>query len=356
VTLYDRVRDFPLVVERYELEGRSMDVSSDFTRKTTLIRLLGKGEEGLGEDVTYDGAEHDAQLERGPVLPLDGAWTLGSFTEHLAEVELFARPPERDVYVSYRRWGFESAALDLALRQAGISLAEAVERDPRPLTFVSSMRLGKPATTTGLREWLRLYPWLRFKLDATSDWTDELVAELRRLGCVDSIDFKGQYHGTVVDQPADPQLYERVIEAFPDAWLEDPALDDETRPLLEPHADRITWDAIIHSVEDIEALPWRPRTVNVKPSRFGSVEALFGAYEYCVDRGIGAYGGGQFELGPGRGQIQYLGALFHPDTPNDVAPGGFNSPQPLPGLPASPLRVEPRESGFLALDEAARHG
>jgi hypothetical protein len=349
VNLYAQVRDLPLAVEGYDLDGRSMDVSSDFTRKTTVLRLHGKGEEGLGEDVTYEATEHEAQLARGPVLPLEGSWTLDSFSEHLAAQPLFEHPPEREVYVSYRRWGFESAALDLALRQAGLSLADAVGRDLRPLTFVSSMRLGTPASTERVRGWLGLYPWLRFKLDATSDWTDELVAELRDLGCVDSIDFKGQYHGTAVDQGPDPDLYRRIVDGFPNAWLEDPALDEVTRPILEPHSDRITWDAVIHSVEDIDALPWRPRTVNVKPSRFGSVEALFAAYEHCVETGIGAYGGGQFELGPGRGQIQYLAALFHPDTPNDVAPGGFNSPEPLAGLPASPLHIDARGAGFLAL-------
>ena len=118
--------------------------------------------------------------------------------------------------------------------------------------------------------------------------------------------------------------------------------------MLEPHRDRVTWDAIIHAVEDIESLPWAPRTVNVKPSRFGSVERLFAAYDYCEEHGIGAYGGGQWELGPGRGQIQLLAALNHPDTPNDVAPRGFNL-DPQPGLPESPLHVEPRATGLLAL-------
>ena len=75
----------------------------------------------------------------------------------------------------------------------------------------------------------------------------------------------------------------------------------------------MTWDAIIHSVADIEELIWTPRTVNVKPSRFGSVERLFAAYDYCEANGIGAYGGGQWELGPGRGHIQLLAALNHPD-------------------------------------------
>ena len=111
--------------------------------------------------------------------------------------------------------------------------------------------------------------------------------------------------------------------------------------MLEPHRDRITWDAPIHSVADIEALPFPPRMVNVKPSRFGSVRALFDAYDYCAERGIGGYGGGQFELGPGRGQIQYLASLFHPDTPNDVAPGGYNLHDPPPGLPDEPARAAP---------------
>jgi hypothetical protein len=349
VTLYAQVKDLPLVVDEYVLEGLSMDVSSGFTRQTTVIRLAGGGEDGIGEDVTYEAAEHDAQLARGPVLPLAGRWTLDSFSRHLTTLPLFEHAPERPAYLDYRRWGFESAALDLALRQAGMSLAEAVGRELRPLRFVVSMRLGDPPTTGRLRDWLDLYPTLRFKLDATSAWTDGIFAELRELGCVDSIDLKGLYEGTIVDQGADPELYRRVAEELPGAWIEDPALDERTQPVLEPHADRVTWDGNIHSVADIEGLRWPPRTVNVKPSRFGSVERLFAAYDYCEERGIGAYGGGQFELGPGRGQIQYLAALFHPDTPNDVAPGGYNAPEPTPGLPSSPLVVEPRPTGFLAV-------
>jgi L-alanine-DL-glutamate epimerase-like enolase superfamily enzyme len=349
VRLYDQVRERPLTIERYELEVSSLDVSSDFTRKTTQIRLLGAGEEGVGEDVTYDAAEHTAQLARGPVLPLGGEWTLDSFSHRLSELPLFENEPQMAAFRDYRRWAFESAALDLALRQNGLSLARAVGREPRPLTYVVSMRLGEPPTLERLEGWLALYPGLRFKLDATSDWTDELVAELRELGCVDSIDFKGHYTGTPVDQRPDPALYRRVIEGLPGVWLEDPAVVDGTRELLVEVAPQVTWDAIIHSVEDIDTLPWPPKTVNVKPSRFGSIERLFAAYDYCDEHGIGAYGGGQFELGVGRGQIQYLAALFHPDTPNDVAPGGFNLPVPAPGLPSSPLTVTPRETGFLAL-------
>ena len=58
------------------------------------------------------------------------------------------------------------------------------------------------------------------------------------------------------------------------------------------------------------------------------------------------YGGGQFELGPGRGQIQYLASLFHPEGPNDAAPGGYNDPDPPPGLPDPPLPVAAEAVGF----------
>ncbi|HVY97271.1 MAG TPA: hypothetical protein VHA54_09970, partial [Solirubrobacterales bacterium] len=166
---------------------------------------------------------------------------------------------------------------------------------------------------------------------------------------VDSLDLKGFYKGTPVDVATDPELYAKLIETFPEAWLEDPDVTEETKPLLDPVHERVTWDAPIHSIADIEAMPWSPpRTVNVKPSRFGPIRNLFAAYDYCEARGIGAYGGGQTELGPGRGQIQYLASIFHPDTPNDVAPSGYNDPAQAtrPGLPASPLQPSIDTLGF----------
>jgi L-alanine-DL-glutamate epimerase-like enolase superfamily enzyme len=343
---YAAVADLPLEVESYALERLERPVSSEFTRVTTVIRLRGSGEEGIGEDVVYDAVDHGAQQEAGPVLPLAGRHTLDGFSRLLGELNLFPSPPNREVSRLYRRWGFESAALDLALRQDGRSLAEAVGRTPEPVTFVVSLRLGEPPSMAPIRTRLERYPSLRFKLDPTSSWTDELVADLLETRAVDSFDFKGRYTGTIVDQPPDPELYARVVRAFPDAWFEDPALTEETDRVLVPYRHRITWDEPIHSVADIEALPFPPRMVNVKPSRFGSLQALFEAYAYCEERGIGIYGGGQFELGPGRGQIQYLASLFHPHTPNDVAPVGFHDPEPAPGIPTSPLEPALEPTGF----------
>jgi hypothetical protein len=342
VALYDAVADLPLVIESHSLERLELQVSPEFTRVTTLIHLGGDGEEGVGEDVTYTATDHPPPAG----LPLAGSHTLDSFSQHLEGLDLFLQEPEMGASRDYRRWAFESAALDLALRQAGKSLAGAVGRDPRPVTFVSSMRFGEPPSIEPLLHWRQIYPALRFKLDPTSDWSDALIDELASLGAVDTVDFKGQYKGTAVDQPPDPQLYGRVAEAFPSAWIEDPAVTDETRPILERHSARVTWDAPIHSVEDIENSPWPPRSINIKPSRFGSVRRLFDAYDYCAAHDIAAYGGGQWELGPGRGHIQYLASVFHPDTPNDVAPGGYNASEPPEGLPTSPLEPQAAETGF----------
>lgn len=347
MTTFDAVRDLPLEIEEYELEGLALQARPDFLRRTTVVRLRGRGEEGIGEDVTYAADEHERLQARGSDLPLAGSWTVHSFSEHLGRLALFEEEPEQRAYLDYRRWAFESAALDLALRQAGRSLGDVLGRKPQPVVFVVSMGLGSPPSTERLDAWLELYPSLRFKLDATTEWDDELVARLAATRAVDSVDLKGQYRGTVVDAPPDAALYRRVAEGLPEAWLEDPGLTEETIPILAEHADRVTWDAIIHSVDDIASLPWPPRTVNVKPSRFGTVERLFATYDYCAEQEIGAYGGGQWELGPGRGQIQLLAALFHPSTPNDVAPREFNL-APRPGLPTSPLTVTPRATGFLA--------
>ena len=343
---WERVADLPLEIEGYALEGLVQSVSSDFERKSTLIELRGAGQEGIGEDVTYDAVDHDILQAEGPSLPLAGSYTLASFCEHLAGLSLFPAPPQREVSELYRTWAYESAALDLALCQAGVALHEALGREPAPVTFVVSLRLGEPPTLDPIERRRAICGDLAFKLDPTSSWDDTLIAALVETGAVDSLDFKGFYKGTVVDQPADPALYERVVSAFPAAWIEDPALTPETEAVLAAHRDRFSWDAPIHSIEDIEALPYPPRMVNIKPSRLGGVRSLLDAYDYCAERGIGNYGGGQFELGVGRRQNQYLASIFHPDAPNDVAPGGFNLPRPPAGLPCSPLQPAPHETGF----------
>ncbi len=330
---YERVASLPLQIDRYRLERLEAAVTRGFTRVTTLVHLEGGGTEGVGEDVTWYTEAHDREQAAGAVLPLAGTWMLDGFSNELGIEE------------PHRRWAYESAALDLALRQAGVSLAEAVGREPRPVEFVVSPGLGDPPSSKPIRRRLEAYPGLRFKLDPSGGWSEDLVAELAGIATVVTADFKA-FYGQDDAAPPDPELYRRVAEGFPEAWLEDPALTPVTDAVLEPHRDRITWDAPIGSVADVEGLAFKPRTLNSKPSRFGYLRELFRFYDWAEREGVGLYGGGMFELGPGRRQIQYLASLFHADAPNDVAPGGHNAPEPPPGLPTSPLPPPATTPGF----------
>ena len=143
----------------------------------------------------------------------------------------------------------------------------------------------------------------------------------------------------------DPELYRAIAESLPDVVIEDPWLEDGCREALAGAEDRLSFDAPVHSLADLDALPLAPRWLNVKPSRFGTVRGLLETIEACEARGIRMYGGGQYELGPGRLQIQRLAGVFYADGPNDVAPSVYNEGGPRPGLPQSPLAPS-RGPGF----------
>jgi hypothetical protein len=347
---YDRLAELPISIDGYELTAHDREFG-DFTRPSTVIHLRGEGQEGIGEDVVYTVLDHIAHRDAGPVHDLSGAATLGEACELIGGLDLFAdAPPEYDASRHYRRWAYESAALDLALRQNGLALWEVVERDPSPLRFVCSTRLGgfgddgASSSTEPLRKRLDKYPGLEFKLDPENDWDAALIDEIADLAPVRVLDLKGMYVGTPVDVDTDPELYAAVAERFPEAYLEDPDINDETRDVLAPYDDRITWDAPLHSLDDVKERA--RKAINSKPSRFGSLRELLAIYEHCDREGIAIYGGGQGELECGRGQIQYLASLFHPDTPNDVAPSGYNDPAVPSGMPSSPMDPAQSDTGF----------
>jgi hypothetical protein len=354
-TLWPRLAELPLVIDSYSLERLDPTHPSGFDRFTTHIRLQGGGTDGLGEDVCLSD-DQVALHKAGATLPLAGRWTLGDFCEHLAALDQWPEEPQWEQMRFYRNWAYESAALDLALRQAGKTLGEFLGEEPQPVRFVNSLGLGdppivdpkdrKPPSFEPLQKRIDHYPELRYKLDAEIGWTPELTAQVAKTGAVDQIDFKGLYGFEVEDVPALTALYERILEAFPDALIEDPHDLPEITELLQPHVDRVSYDAPIHSFEDIESTPIRAKTVNIKPSRAGSLKALFELYAYCKTNGIAMYGGGMGELGVGRGQVQLLASLLHGDSPNDVAPGDYNASAPPEGLPSSPLPPPAQPNGF----------
>jgi L-alanine-DL-glutamate epimerase-like enolase superfamily enzyme len=333
--LWDSLAGLQVRIDDYALERRELATPSGWTRVTTAVVLDGDGETGEGEDVTYTAPDHD-HVPRG--LMFAGTWTLDDLSRRLDELELWPSEPEQEAARDYRRWAFESAALDLALRQAGRSLGEVVGRPYHPVRFVASTR-------SEIEPYLELNPALEFKLDVGEDWDRVLMQRLAAYDRLRVVDLKAYYRGTSVDLAPDPEQYRAVAECLPDAVIEDPWLEDGCREALAGAEDRLSFDAPVHSLADLDALPLAPRWLNVKPSRFGTVRGLAECIDACEERGIAMYGGGQFELGPGRRQIQRLASLFYADGPNDVAPSEYNDGGARPGLATSPL-PPPEGVGF----------
>ena len=85
-----------------------------------------------------------------------------TLSHHLDEFE--------ELTEGYRRWAFESAVLDLALRQNELGFGEALGREERPVRFVVSTRAAPD-------RWLAVAPALEFKLDAEKDWDRAAAAD-----------------------------------------------------------------------------------------------------------------------------------------------------------------------------------
>jgi L-alanine-DL-glutamate epimerase-like enolase superfamily enzyme len=327
MSLWDAVAGLEVRVDDYALQRRESKTPSGWTRVTTTVVLQGDGVAGEGEDVTYSADDHEHVPDE---LMLAGTWTVEDFSRRLDELELWPSDSDNSAGQDHRRWAFESAMLDLALRQNELGLGEAFGREERPVRFLVSTRAAP-------ERWLEVAPELEFKLDAETDWDRALLQRLRALDRVRVVDLKAYYRGTSVDLAPAPDLYRAIAEELPDAIIEDAWLEDGCREALAGAEDRLSFDAPVHSLADLDALPLEPRWLNIKPSRFGTVRELLETIEACEERGVRLYGGGQYELGPGRLQIQRLASVFYPDEPNDVAPSAYNEGEPRPDLPQSPL-------------------
>lgn len=343
--IYEKLKELTLNVEDVELERKEKQVSPEFNRVTTTIKLKGPEKTGYGEDVIWDTEEHDKLQENIDELNLTQGHTLEDFSERLSLQDLFfGEEPPREDYRNYRTWAFESAALDLALKQKDISLAKALSREYSDLNFIASPGLGNPPSMEPVENiWEQADVGL--KLDATDKWSEELIEKLSESGKVKVIDLKGHYEDEDVRQEPDPELYRKVVEKFPEALIEDPVLNEETRPIFEGEEDRITWDEPITSVGSIKSLPFEPEKINIKPSRFGSIRKLLDAIEYCINHDIEMYGGGQFELGKGREHIHAIASIFYPESNSDIAPRNYNDDNPE-GLTPPPLKPEKELEGL----------
>ena len=212
-----------------------------------------------------------------------------------------------------------------------MTLGQAVGRPYAPLRFVVSSNLDAAL-------WLELYPGVEMKVDAGAEWGRADFERVAAAGIVRVVDIKGQYGADYPQGERDEAgLVALAAEILPDAIIEDPSTEPDVLPAIAAAADRISFDAPVHAVADLAGLP-PIRHLNVKPSRFGTLERLCACLDHCRREGIAMYAGGQFELGVGRAQIQAIASLFYPNGPNDCAPGGYNAPEPTRRPAGEPAR------------------
>ena len=328
--LFERVAGLDVAIDTVSWERLEFETPR-WVRVSTVVCLAGGGHVGQGEDVSYATPDQDAH-QRMDLPALSGRRTLAEWSQVLDETNLFPVPPSVPEARDYRRWAYESALLDLALRQHGLNLAQALDRQAHPVRFCVSPA-GDPATL------LARYPDTEVKIDAQADWTADDMTRIAATGRVRVVDLKGHYSGDWNRHPDDPVAFSTAVaEAFADVILEDPPVGPAVQGLIAAHAHRMSFDAPVHSLADLLRLP-QTGWCNIKPSRFGTVARLLECIDHCEAAGVRMYGGGQFELGPGRRQIQAIAGVLYPDGPNDVAPGDYNAAEPADGLATSPLAV-----------------
>ena len=283
------------------------------------------------------------------MLPLAGEWTLRLASPSTsAGSTLFpgAAPPDRRSTAttaagasrarrSTSRCARPARSLaDVARPRAAPGHVRRLLAAGRPADARARSRAGSPPTRT-----------CASSSTATPDWDDELIDGLVETGAVDSIDFKGAYKGTPVDVETDPAFYRRDRRGVPGRLARGPRPRDRGRARGAASRTTTASPGTRRSTRSTTSsrMPRAAAARSTSSRRASaSLEALFAGYDFCAERGMGAYGGGQYELGVGRGQIQYLAALFHPDAPNDIAPSGLRRARARARPAREPAHARPR--------------
>ena len=267
-------------------------------RPFTLVALSGAGHTGYGEHVAFGDRAQQAFVNSVEGLLATASGPVASIVR--AEV------------AGYDRAALEGALIDLALRQAGASLADLCGVAEAPLRWVRSFA-ARPVGAAGA-----------VKVDVEPRWSDAEIEALRAEPVV-ILDFK---------EAGDAALCARLSAAFPAAIFEDP-------PAGCRHP-RVARDRPLLAEADVAAAVARGELVNLKAPRLGGFLPVLGALGAA---GTSGYFGGMFEAGPGREQSRALAALFCPEAPNDLAPlaGGLTA---MSGESPSVIRLD--APGFAA--------
>ena len=193
----------------------------------------------------------------------------------------------------YDRAAIEMAAIELALRQRGTTLATLAGVTPAPVrTVVSFGRVADPVA-----EAARRFPDAELKVDVDPAWPDDVWRGLRATGRVAILDWKGD---------GDAAAYGRALALLPEAVHEDPA-----EPYPAGIAERVSLDASITEPAALDGVA--PFACNLKPARMGERARRDPHGRRAASAATSlVYVGGMFEIGVGRRQLRDLASRALP--------------------------------------------
>jgi hypothetical protein len=323
--LVDRLSALHVAIDDLRVERGTVPVADYYAeaRPSGIAVLRGRGVAGYGECVAWtptEQAEFAAACDR---LELPSDPTVGTLSGFLTQ----------ELDDPYHRAAVEGAAIDLALRQADTNPFALAGAPARPVAFCRSLG-NTDEPLAAIAEVLARDPRARIKIDVPAEgWpapTWEALAATRRIVV---LDFK---------RGADPDQVRLAHAAIPEAWLEDPPEEAVTLDPRGEWRERVALDGYVLAAVDLDDPEIPPAAINVKAPRLGGWLEALRCLEECRHRGLHAYVGGMFEVGPGRLQSRVLASLFTADAWNDVAPISGA----LERETSSPLEQSDRYAGF----------
>jgi L-alanine-DL-glutamate epimerase-like enolase superfamily enzyme len=317
-------------VESARVEDRSLSLS-DYPggpRPSSVVRVTGKGCSGFGENVAFYAQEH----ERFAVYV--ARW----FAAGANRAGLSVQTALGTGGTPYERAALEAALIDLALRQAGLSLSELTGVPEASLRFVKSLA-ADPEPEAVIRRLRERGFHGELKVDVDPSWDARVLEALARDSSIAIFDFKGR---------AEAALVRRLYAAHSSALFEDPPVDFEDANSA-AHS-RVSRDASLLDEGAVAAALALGQSVNLKAPRMGGPLAVLRGLEHSwagkqPDSRSRAYLGGMFEIDVGRTQARQLAALYCASAPNDLALNVASTrAERAPAEP--PARVRLDEPGF----------
>lgn len=265
-------------------------------RPTSLVGLAGEGQVGFGENVAFDSAEH-ARFAAAAERALDSARDrpglhVGDVLSSLGDCS------------GYERAAVEAALVDLAMRQAGVTLAGLTGISDGRLRFVESFAARRDPAAHVQRLRARGHT-AALKIDVDPTWDTPTRQALARQPGIAILDFKGR---------GDTALARSWAELVPTAILEDPPAE-----VAALGGARVVRDAPLANAGAVADALRRCEGVNLKAPRMGGPLEVLRALDLAWRIGGTRYLGGMFEVSVGRTQARQLAALYAGDAPNDLA-------------------------------------